>query len=160
MVKIGIDYYPLSFGLVIGIANWKQYKYSPYIGVVISLIISYVAFFIAYASLPVFIELFKFLNINYREVLPIVISSFIIAPLLVFVFYKYLFLFAKSKLTVYIMLCSIISLVIIFCTTVWYHKLTMFKYEFNEALNPYTLWQVIMALAIQLIINQGVFKKE
>lgn len=160
IAKIGIDYYPLSFGLIIGIVNWRHYRCSPYLGIIISLFVSYLAFFIAYASLPLFVEFFKLFNISNREVLPIVLSSFIIAPILVFMFYKYVFLFKKNKRTTFIILCSITLLVIIFCTHVWYHKLTMFKYEFNEALNPYTLWQVIMALSIQIIINQDFFIRE
>ena len=86
-------------------------------------------------------------------------SVFILAPLLVFIAYKFVLGYKNVKNINYIIITTIFLLVIIHTIHVRYYELTQFKYEFNESLSPYTLWQVIMALAIQLIMYQDKLKK-
>jgi hypothetical protein len=157
---VGIDYYPLIFGLVIGIVNVEEYKFGPFIGIVLSILASYITFFLAYFSIPLLLGIFKpIFGEDKGAFLVMLVSVFILAPLLVFIAYKFVFGYKKVKSISYIIICTIFLLVVVFSIHIWYYELTQFKYEFNELLNPYTLWQVIMALSIQLILYQHKFKK-
>lgn len=158
--RLGIDYYPLIFGLIIGIVNIKGYKFGSFIGVTLSILASYVTFFIAYFSIPLFALVLKPIFGEDRAAsFVMTFSVFILAPLLVFIAYKFVLGYKNVKNINYIIITTIFLLVIIHTIHVRYYELTQFKYEFNESLSPYTLWQVIMALAIQLIMYQDKLKK-
>lgn len=55
LFKVKLDYYPIFFGLIIGIINWGKTKYNPFLGVLLSLLASLVIFFVSYFSIPVFL---------------------------------------------------------------------------------------------------------
>ena len=98
VVKPGLDYYPLIFGLIIGLVNWRDHKYGLFLGVILSLVASYVSFLIAYFSIPLFINVLKpLLGEDTSAILVMTISAFVIAPLLVFIAYKFVFNYSKSK---------------------------------------------------------------
>ena len=48
---MSLEYYPLSFGIIIGLSNWDRYKIHPLLGVLFCLILSYLAFFGGYFSI-------------------------------------------------------------------------------------------------------------
>jgi hypothetical protein len=99
-IKMDIEYYPLSFGLIIGFINWNNHKYGISIGIFLSLLASYTSFFIAFFTFPLLFEAFKLLfGEDTGSVTALAISSFIIAPLLVFFLYKYVFHYSKTKIT-------------------------------------------------------------
>ncbi|PCI31011.1 MAG: hypothetical protein COB60_12990 [Flavobacteriaceae bacterium] len=152
IVKIPFSFYPLSFGLIIGLANWNIYKYKLFLGVLLSIFVSYLAFFIAYFSFTITGKMFSFMKGDSGSVLGIVISTYIIAPLLVFTFYKFVFKIINSKITIFIIIASISILVLMFYF--------LFSVELiHESLDLYTIWQMIMILALQLIIYQSkIFK--
>jgi hypothetical protein len=77
----------------------------------------------------------------------LIIAVSIIAPLLVFYAYKFLYKIPNSKFST---LMILISIAIIFY--VWHQP-----ENYNIILSPYILWQAIMALALQLAIYQKKF---
>jgi len=151
--QFGIEYYPLSFGLVIGFINWNNHKYGLLIGIILSLLASYISFFIAYFSVYLLFEVFKlFLGQDNGGVAALMVSSFILAPLLVFFLYKFVFNYSLTKIAKYIIFTSILILIIVFYFSDWQY----FKFLKNTRLDHYTIWQIAMALAIQLLIHQKV----
>ena len=54
--KMSIYYYPLSFGFIIGLFNWKKHKHNPYFGTILSLIVSNVSFWLAFLCIGIFSE--------------------------------------------------------------------------------------------------------
>jgi multisubunit Na+/H+ antiporter MnhB subunit len=156
LTELSLDYYPILFGLIIGLVNWDLHKYKPYFGVLLSLLASFGCFFIAFYSSYlvenvvdfIFKDTDYFVGDESRGTLTFIISPFIIAPILVFSAYRYIFNFPKVKQTTWIILISIILLVLIACLA--------FYYGIGR---PFVFWQVIMALSIQLILYQHKFKK-
>lgn len=149
--KIGIDYYPLIFGLVIGLVNWKDHKNGLFIGIILNVFISYICFFIAYFSFPLFLGVFKpLLGEDAAAITVMTLSAFFFAPLLVFFGYKFIFTYPNDKYILKVIAVSIFTLVLI-CLLFYY-------FEIGNGLSL-ILWQVIMALAIQLIIQQKELKK-
>ncbi len=154
-----LSYYPLSFGLIIGLVNWYYHKYNPFLGVILSLIVSYITFFIAYFSLLITGEIFNFLS-DLGHIIALIISAFIIAPLLVFFAYKFVFNYPKTKLTIYIILFSVILLVLQAYFFFNYDDFILTDLNKSKIVNPFTIWQVIMALSLQLIITQRIKKEK
>ena len=155
--QFGIEYYPLSFGLVIGFINWNNHKYGLLIGIILSLLASYISFFIAYFSVYLLFEIFKlFLGQDNGGVVALMVSSFILSPLLVFFLYKFVFNYSLTKIAKYIIFTSILILIIVFNFSDWQY----FKFLKNTRLDHYTIWQIVMALAIQLLIHQKVIWKK
>ena len=155
--QFGIEYYPLSFGLVIGFINWNNHKYGLLIGIILSLLASYISFFIAYFSVYLLFEIFKlFLGQDNGGVAALMVSSFILSPLLVFFLYKFVFNYSLTKIAKYIIFTSILILIIVFNFSDWQY----FKFLKNTRLDHYTIWQIVMALAIQLLIHQKVIWKK
>ena len=151
LTEMGIEYYPLSFGLIIGFINWNNHKYGISIGIFLSLLASYTSFFIAFFTFPLLFEAFKLLfGEDTGSVTALAISSFIIAPLLVFFLYKYVFHYSKTKITNYIILVSVLILITVF----YLSDSQYFNFIKVLKLDHYGIWQVIMALAIQTIIYQ------
>ena len=157
ITDMSIEYYPLSFGLIIGFVNWNFHKYKPLIGVSLSVLASYISFSIAYFSLGIFGYTRDMIlaNTDYAisddliGTLAFIISTSVIAPLLVFYLYRFIFTIQKTTFSKVIILISIVLLGLIqYGASVFY-----------ETFNSYLLWQVIMALAIQLLINQKINKK-
>ncbi len=160
ITKMSLWYYPLSFGVIIGLVNWKKHKYNSYIGTLLSVIVSFASFWISFFFFGVFSALREFIinNTNYSInesmlVYYLIISAFIIAPILVFTLYKFVFKIPKTKFSLYIIISSIILLILDF----------MFFWNFQETNNfsemlPYVIWQFIMALSLQLILYQEEIK--
>lgn len=156
--SISIEYYPLLFGLVIGLINWDTHIYKPLLGVIFSTLASYASFFIALFSSFVFGYIHDFIvkstnfviSDNMTRNFSIIVTSFIIAPLLVFFFYKYVFKIPKTKINLIIIYSSILLLVFV--------SYSFIEIEERNLLNPFFLWQIIMALSLQLILYQKELK--
>jgi len=151
IIEIPFSFYPLSFGLIIGVVNWSFHKYKPILGVSLSVFVSYIAFFVAYFSFAITGKLLGFIDRNSGSVLALTISAYVIAPLLVFYGYRFVFDGPKAKITAFIIMLSIIILVL---------QSYLFYYnELNQkSINAFAGWQIIMSLALQLIICQKELK--
>jgi hypothetical protein len=157
ITNMEISYYPLGFGLIIGIVNWDLHKYNPFFGVLLSVLVSYVSYIIAYFSLAVTGEIadsiFTINSDDSKGVLAFIISPFIIAPILVFLLYKFVFNIINTKLTKLVIIFSIVFLVLQACIFYYTDLVSNDSLE-NEIFTPYLIWQIVMALAIQIILNQ------
>ncbi|MFL0094806.1 hypothetical protein, partial [Tenacibaculum maritimum] len=103
---MSIYFYPLSFGFIIGLFNWKKHKYNPYLGTILSLIVSNISFWLAFLCIGIFSAFREFIMNNTSFVIGedmniyyLMISAFIIAPILVFFSYKFIFNLPKTKLS-------------------------------------------------------------
>lgn len=154
IVEIPFSFYPLSFALVIGIVNWNIHKYKPLLGIFLSIWVSYLTFLIAYSSMLLVGYLTKelFKNAFNDETIGIItfsISPYIIAPLLVFWGYSFIFNISKTKLTKTIIFVSIMLI------NLQYYF--FYSQGLNQnSINSFTGWQVIMIIALQLIITQKI----
>lgn len=156
ITNMSIDYYPLSFGLVIGFTNLGLHKYKALLGILLSVIVSYASFFIAYFSFAITGNIFNFIvSGDLGNILGLNVSTNIIAPLLVFLLYRIVFNIPKTKLTIIVVLSSVVFLVLQSCFF-YYMNSTQIDSFMGKILNLYTIWQVIMALALQIIINQKI----
>lgn len=160
--KMEIWYYPLSFGLVIGLVNWNIHKNKPYIGVFLSVIISFTSFGLAFFCFGVFSTLREFLINNTivsigegAIVYYLIISAFVIAPILVFISYSFLFKIPKTKFSLFVMIISIIILIINAVMSQYTHQT---KFYFSRMLS-YAIWQIVMSIAIQIVITQKKINK-
>ena len=147
-------YYPLVFGLVIGLTNWGYFKYKQILGLVLCLILSYVTFFTGYFSLALTTVIFDFLG-DLGNIIALIISAFIIAPLLVFFAFKFVFKFAKTRFTNLIVTISVFLLALQSYFMLNVGDSISDDLIDNKFFNPFTTWQIIMALAIQTIIYQN-----
>jgi len=135
--------------------NLKKTKYNNLLGVVFSIIISYLAFFISIGLyfgigyiLMQFIEFDKLEEIsiygynmkNLLMLLPVCIFS----PILIFLLYKFLFKINKSNYTKIIIWITIIILIVF----------GLVKKDFEDE-NSSAFWQLTMALALQLILYEN-----
>lgn len=161
-LKIGIEYYPLSFSLVLIIFNWKKNKGGMFFGLISIIILSYISFFIAYFSIYLLHEIFKLFQFQtYSGIVSIAVSSFIIAPILVFFSFKFIFNYSNTKITYRIILISLFFLIIVSCIFYYFNDNEIIKFLKNNKLDHYTFWQVIMALAIQfLTFQKSIWRKE
>jgi len=154
---MSIWYYPLSFGLVIGIINWEAHKYNAYIGVLLSVVVSFISFWLAFFSTGIFSFFCELITNNTNIVIgeksminfTYIIAPSIIAPLLVFLSYGFVFDFSKEKFTKYIILISIVLLIL--QSSFFYSNNDFLK---DSRLIPFTIWQVIMTLSLQLVLHQ------
>ena len=158
-VSMSLEYYPLSFGIIIGLSNWDRYKIHPLLGVLFCLILSYLAFFGGYFSIYITNIVFQ----SYGElgkILSLLTSTTVIAPVLIIVLFKFIFRINKTSFTWVVILISIIFLTLQFYIALTYgDKATSIDLIDNKILHPFTMWQIVIALAIQLIINQNNFLK-
>lgn len=152
--KTSIWYYPLSFGLVIGLVNWSSHKNNPLLGTLLVVLVSYASFFASYFGVGFVAYLLDFMKGDEGALLALSIAPNIISPLLLFILFHFIFKIKKNKLRIFVILFSIIFLFFysyIPISLEWYYL------HDNRLLNPSVIWQVIMALAIQILIHQNLF---
>ncbi len=153
--RISIEYYPLSFSLVLSIFIWNINKTRNFTKFILIITLSYISFFIAYFSTSLLHEIFKLLHFQiYAGIFSLAISTFIIAPLLVFFSFKFIFNYTKTKITNRIVLISLFFLITVSYIFYYFNDSELIVFLKNNQLDQYTFWQVIMALSIQLIIFQ------
>ncbi len=161
-----IDYYPLLFGLIIGFSNWNIHKFKPYLGTVLSVVVSYVSYGLGILSFFVFLFLIELINKNtsYRigeddvGIYFHILSPYIIAPLLVFYFYKFVFNVPKTRKTIWIIVISICLLLGLKLFIEFLAKDYIISFQDYKFLGKFEIWQFIMALALQLILYQEELK--
>ncbi|WP_345273401.1 hypothetical protein [Flaviramulus aquimarinus] len=153
ITNISLEYSTLSFGLIIGLINWGGHKYKPLLGVLLSVLASFVSFIIAYLSFAVTGAIFSFMDGDSGSVFGLAISTSIIAPLLLFFSCTFVFKIPKTRLT---KLVIIFSLIILVSQSYLHYYIDSLSIDFPnyKILKPYTIWQMVMALALQLLLNQ------
>jgi hypothetical protein len=147
-------YHALTFGLIIGMVNWKIHKYNKLLSIFLSIVSSNFVYFLSallYVYLMKIIEFFK-VDTNVLSVGDILfkIITFIVAPLLLFYVYKFVFNIKKNKFTLWTIIIAVFSLMMISVLPIKDNKDNFF--------NLFSLWQVIMAFSLQLILYQNEIK--
>jgi len=157
LFEVNLFYFPLIFGLVIGLINLKAHKLNILFGVVLSIVISCFVFLVSYFSLLIFGKILGFL-LELGNIISIILAAFFLSPVLAFTGYRYLFNFQKTKFSTIVMWVSILFLIL-------YSYFMLIESEFNSSdlssfklFNPFVMWQIIMAIAIQLILYQKEIK--
>lgn len=154
-------YYPLVFGLIIGFANWNSHKYKIFVGIILSVLSSYISFFIGYFSIGFTIEIvssmFNYISEDAKGRIAFMIAPFIISPLILFLLYTFVFKIPKTRFTTFIIIFTFILLI---SQSYFFYYIDAFSINSSNTkiLNPYTMWQIIMALAIQLLVSQKIKK--
>lgn len=149
ITNISLEYSVLSFGFIVGLINWNLHKSKPILGVLLSICASYVTFIIAFFSLYVTAPIFDFIEGgDSGKILAIIVSRTTIAPLLLFLSYSFIFKIRKTRLTIFVIILSLIVLISI------EYLCHYFDFLDYKILNFYAIWQIVMALALQLIITQ------
>lgn len=146
---ISLCYYPLLFGSAISMVNWKKNKYGSYLGVFLCLIASYSSFYIACHSLP-FVMIFFNLILNDCDsaaITALILNTFVMAPLLVFFCFRFLFPYPKTKYSL-IVIISVILFILLLCF--------LFYFFTRNGGIAFIYWPVIMAFALQLLIYQKI----
>lgn len=159
MTNMSLDFYPLSFGLIIGLVNWDIHKNKPLLGVFLSILVSYTSYLIAYFSLMIATNVPDTIlgfSVDAANFFTFIVSPFVIAPLLIFFLYQFVFNIPKTKTTLFVILLSIVFLVLQSALFYYYVDALPTEISDNKILNSYTIWQIVMALAIQIIITQRV----
>ncbi|GAB1308027.1 hypothetical protein KH5_07100 [Urechidicola sp. KH5] len=157
LTNMSIWYYPITFGLVIGLLNFRRHVYQPFIGVLLSLAASLVSFWAAYFCLGVFTSLRKKLYTNNEIIVDdltfydALITPFVITPLLTFFFYRHVFKIGISRSGFFVIIASVLLLILVF-SFFWFY---LQEFNFSNKL-PYMIWQLIMATALQILINKKV----
>ena len=160
ITKMPIWFYPLLFGFIVGLINWKVHRYKPYIGLFLCIISSLVSFWLAIFCVGIFSNFREFI-LNNTDIMisesikmyDVFIPPFIVAPLLVFFLFRFIFFFPKTKFSLYVIISSILLLILDFLFFWNYPK----KDDYFKML-PYIIWQFIMALSLQLILYQDEIK--
>lgn len=159
---LGILYFPLSFGLIIAIVNYGKNRFNYFLSILLSLLISLVIFFLVIFSMQFIEQVWRFIvsdSVRLMSDLPpkesvFVLSAFLLAPLLMFWGYKYLYSFKKSKITLLVICVEVGVLLLQVYFFSHYELSAVVKESFKTIVNPYIIWQITMALAFQLIIYQ------
>ena len=119
LLNNNLDFYPLLFALVIGFFNKDKHKLKFQFGILIGVIVCYLAYGLGILSFGVFKPIGEFIENNTNiivssetlSVLSYIISPFIISPVITFFGYKYVFLIPRTKTTLWIIAISLIILV-------------------------------------------------
>ncbi|WP_452218998.1 hypothetical protein [Lacinutrix undariae] len=153
--KLDIGYHILFFGIIIVSFNLNKTKYTSLVSLIFSVGLSYLAFFISIGLyfgigyiIMQFIELDKLEEVsiyryNLKNLLMLLPFS-IFSPILMFLFYKFLFKIKKSSYFKVIICVSIIILIIY----------SIIKKDFENE-SSLAFWQFIMVLALQLMIYKN-----
>ncbi|WP_242083925.1 hypothetical protein [Aestuariivivens sediminis] len=166
--ELGLLYYPISFGLVIGITNFNRirFKVQPVILKIsfsagLSILVSLIAFVIGYYSLAIYgvfeEDLQQLFGEDRSKIVTITFGTCVVATLALFVLYQFVFKLKSGRFGFYVKLSAIVLLVIYYFLFFEHFKT---KETINEIFYPNTIWQGIMALALQLLFFQKRNQKE
>ena len=153
LIDYDLAFYPLAFSLVLSISNYQKFKYPLALGILLSVLFAYLALLGGWLTHGILYKVIHFLNIPndvhigdwfYTDV-AFCMAVFLVAPILTYTFYKYLFKNARSRLST-----------IIFASTIWIlFILSLFNNNLErEFFNMFNIWQLIIIFGMQLMINQ------
>lgn len=144
--------YPIIFSLVISLTNLEHLKPKTIIGISLSIVFSYVSFFIGILGANVFDKVIEILSLQKEFKVGIwltvdlvyTLSTFILSPLAVFFLFKFIFEFPKTKITRWTQYIAI--MILIMNSVIPESAFGLF--------NVFNFWQIIMILSLQIIMNQ------
>lgn len=143
--------YPIIFGIIIGVGNWRKVN-NHFLYFLYGCIGSYISFLIAYLSLFLLWSLKHILGEEVASLIGLIIAPNVIAPVLIFILYKFIYGFEETKFTRVLIIGSISLLTLISSYYLLFNNNS--EMEVNGTSNLFLNWQVIMALTIQMIIYQ------
>ncbi len=146
-----------TFGIAIILFNYGKTKYNFFLSFLVSIVLSYVVFFLSILISGIIgylimggnpdkkIEGFV-LGADINDLLGLIPVA-IISPLLMFYSYRVLFKIIKASYFIFIKWASVVVLILLGIIN-----------DFYDNSYGYTLWQVTMVLALQLILYQNELK--
>lgn len=153
---------PLIFGLIVGLVNWKVDKYNQFFGCLFSVFLSYVVFALGWfgAGFWKYILEYLFGNIFSKNDifnLTFLITTFIIAPLLIYLLYRLLF---KFPMTIFTLFATVFSIIILVCIVLFLpigdDKQNLMS---NFSVWHVIIWQLIVIMTLQImIVQKEIFK--
>ena len=150
--------FPLIFTLVIGLININKFKFNFLKSLLLCVFFSYLSFFVGYFGSFFLGKLLGGFG-DLGNISGIIIYAFIISPILLYYSYSYIFELFKTKFNIYVMTITLTLMFIIsFYTFYIMDYISDNNFFDTKLLNPFLLWQVIMALALQLILHQKELK--
>ena len=151
-----VGYYPVIFGLVVGVVNWKSHKYNPALAIIYITIASYISFFIGLYLIGPIGEIFAFLGNDLRAQLGLQISPYVISPCLLFIFLSYIYGLKRDNFFFIIMILSIIILLTIINL---FRGSFNFEFQTTEFYLPFVVWPVIISIGFQMALyREELFK--
>lgn len=161
LITTPLYFMPFVFGLVIGLFNFRFYIrkiffYKPAQAIIVSVLLSYICFFMVLFSYLVLTFFMNFSPINKESSsrMALFITIYFVTPLILLISYGYIFSYPKTKLTI---IFSLIFLIVFLLIGYDYYYL---KYFFNDNFKnlPIRLWLPLMTLVFQLILYQKELK--
>lgn len=157
----GIIYQPLIFGLAVSIANLQIIKINRIVGVMLCIGLAYLIFFLAIYITIVFSELYSFIEkivrIEYSDFTTTlsVLSGGVVAAIILYISYSYLF--KDQKIWTGVLIILITTCLIPF--TVWLFSNDS-KYIENEGFAVYQLsWMIFITFGFGIALNYFEIKR-
>jgi len=145
-------YQPITFGLIIGLVFWKFFTSNPLINLCLGIGGCLVCYLIGYVGI--------FLIGDVENRITPLVSMFIVAPLLTFLLYGYLFKIPITRFTTtVIILTPVILIVYAYCLHTAPRNINQYLTN-HKIFNALQMWQIVMAIAIGLLVNQKQIKRD
>lgn len=145
---LGYYYYPISFGLAIGLFNMKRVG-SVFLNFSYTLLISIATFSFVMLLLYIVSATFNSTEIMNTRIFKTIV--FLISPILVLSSY---FKFYKISFSKFLILSTIVSATIIFIYALLEPEINLENEVIKTLLNPYLIWQLVVAFAMQMVLYQ------
>jgi hypothetical protein len=147
--NLGYSYLPFSLGLTIGLFNYRMNVFRiKLIQLLAVLLISLITFYFNLFTSLFLPKLFNLNEINSTGLFKIIV--FMVSPLLVLSSY---FWFYKIKFTLINFFVITISTVIIYLYAYFQH--ISYSGITNQLVNPYLIWQIVVAFTLQLVLYKN-----
>ena len=151
--SIGYNYLPLSFGVTIGVFNFRIERLkNKWLQLIFVILISFMSF---YLNFLVSLGMPKLLGLNEVDSTSLFkVFVFLVSPTIVLCAYLWFYKIKFTK-TILGMITVSSSLVYVFA----FFNFKSYAAITNQLLNPYSFWQVIVAFSLQLMVyKQEMFK--
>jgi hypothetical protein len=141
--------YPLIFSLIIGVFNWKRFRFFKPIAFLLLLFISYLVIFL---SIYMYIYIDKIIdnfldNHLYVDIIYNVVV-FCITPLLLITTYKLIFKITFNRINI-IIITALIFILLLIASLPFY-----LESRFISDIYLYCFWNSLMVIGLQLILNK------
>lgn len=147
LLKSSLEYTTVTFGLVMGLSNFQAIKINKVPGVVLSVLFSFLSFLIAYLSFGLFANAINLINQDSANILSLLISAYIIAPVSLLVLYSFIFNYGDFKTKKVYMALSIILLLVVG------YLIPYFKI-FEKNVVIFSVWQITMSFVIHIVSSK------
>lgn len=160
--NLGLFYYPLSFGLILGIVNLKFFnskifdKYGVTGVLLCSVMISLCVFTIGILSLGLHNFIDWIMPKSDGQLATLIFGNCIISPLLLIYFYGLILKIKFNKIAFVIIFTAITILSLSLTFYIEYLQIEQLNSFQKTLLNPYFLWQLVMMLLLQVLIHRAI----